>query len=92
VLQRSAVKADDIIHPPPILLHQEPWCCPALIALQYHEVKINIEWNDAKFIAGNFNNAKTLKQPVQAAVYVDYIYLDTEERRGMAQYSHEYLI
>ena len=30
--------------------------------------------------------------PVQAAIYVDYIYLDTEERRRMAQQSHEYLI
>lgn len=71
---------------------KNPGAALPLIALQYHEVKINIEWNDAKFIAGNFNNAKTLKQPVQAAVYVDYIYLDTEERRRMAQQSHEYLI
>jgi hypothetical protein len=31
-------------------------------------------------------------QPIQAAIYVDYIYLDTEERRRMAQQSHEYLI
>jgi hypothetical protein len=71
---------------------RNPGAALPLIALQYHEVKINIEWNDAKFIAGNFNNAKTLKQPIQAAVYIDYIYLDTEERRRMAQNSHEYLI
>jgi hypothetical protein len=71
---------------------RNPGAALPLIALQYHEVKINIEWNDAKFIAGDFRNAKTLKQPVQAAVYVDYIYLDTEERRRMAQNSHEYLI
>jgi hypothetical protein len=71
---------------------RNPGAALPLIALQYHEVKLNIEWNDAKFIAGNFNNAKTLKQPIQAAVYIDYIYLDTEERRRMAQNSHEYLI
>jgi len=71
---------------------RNPGAALPLIALQYHEVKINIEWNDAKFIAGNFNNTKTLKQPIQAAVYIDYIYLDTEERRRMAQNSHEYLI
>ena len=71
---------------------RNPGAALPLIALQYHEVKLNIEWNDAQFIAGNFNNAKTLKQPVQAAVYIDYIYLDTEERRRMAQNSHEYLI
>lgn len=71
---------------------RNPGAALPLIALQYHEVKINIEWNDAKFIDSNFNTAKTLKQPIQAAVYVDYIYLDTEERRRMAQQSHEYLI
>jgi hypothetical protein len=71
---------------------RNPGAALPLIALQYHEVKINIEWNDAKLIAGNFNNARTLKQPIQAAVYIDYIYLDTEERRRMAQNSHEYLI
>jgi hypothetical protein len=71
---------------------RNPGAALPLIALQYHEVKINIEWNDAKFIDSNFNTAKTLQQPIQAAVYVDYIYLDTEERRRMAQQSHEYLI
>ena len=78
--------------PLPFFYTKNPGAALPLIALQYHEVKINIEWNDAKFIAGNFNNAKLLKQPVQAAVYIDYIYLDTEERRRMAQNSHEYLI
>jgi hypothetical protein len=71
---------------------RNPGAALPLIALQYHEVKINIEWNDAKFVAANFTQAKSLKQPVQAAVYIDYIYLDTEERRRMAQQSHEYLI
>jgi hypothetical protein len=51
-------------------------------------------WNDSKFIAGDFtqNLYKIPAQPIQAAIYVDYIYLDTEERRRMAQQSHEYLI
>ena len=72
---------------------KNPGAALPLIALQYHEVKLNIQWNDQKFIAGNFNAAATsTPQPVQAAVYVDYIYLDTEERRRMAQQSHEYLI
>jgi len=71
---------------------RNPGAALPLIALQYHEVKITLQWNDATFIAGAFADAKTLKQPVQAAIYVDYIYLDTEERRRMAQQSHEYLI
>jgi len=72
---------------------RNPGAALPLIALQYHEVKINIEWNDVKFISGDFSNkAGYPDQPVQAAVYIDYIYLDTEERRRMAQNSHEYLI
>ena len=71
---------------------RNPGAALPLIALQYHEVKITLQWNDATVIAGNFNNASSLPQPVQASIYIDYIYLDTEERRRMAQQSHEYLI
>jgi hypothetical protein len=71
---------------------RNPGAALPLIALQYHEVKIDLQWNDAQTIAGNFNSASSLAQPVQAALYIDYIYLDTEERRRMAQESHEYLI
>ena len=48
-----------------------------LIALQYHEVKINIEFG---------NNVTS------AELWADYIFLDTDERRRFAQLSHEYLI
>ena len=50
-----------------------------LIALQYHEVKINIEFDsDQSF--------------TDATLWADYIFLDTDERRRFAQLSHEYLI
>jgi hypothetical protein len=81
---------------------KNPAAALPLIALQYHEVKINIQWQDEKFINGDITGTsqamatpplpKVTPQPIQAAVYVDYIYLDTEERRRMAQQSHEYLI
>jgi len=71
---------------------RNPGAALPLIALQYHEVKIDLQWNDATVIAGNFTTASSLPQPTQAAIYIDYIYLDTEERRRMAQESHEYLI
>ena len=71
---------------------RNPGAALPLIALQYHEVKINILWNDAQHIAGDFRNASKTPPAVQAAIYIDYIYLDTEERRRMAQESHEYLI
>jgi len=71
---------------------RNPGAALPLIALQYHEVKINVLWNDNQHIAGDFRNASKTPQPIQAAIYIDYIYLDTEERRRMAQESHEYLI
>jgi hypothetical protein len=76
---------------------KNPGVALPLIALQYHEVRINVIWNEVQNIAGDLDttlvgSSSTVPQPLQAAVYVDYIYLDTEERRRMAQQSHEYLI
>ena len=86
-----------------------------LIALQYHEVKVNIEfcqagdlviapaagvslwnWNasqtgGATSTAGQNGVAGDLSLE-QAKMWVDYIFLDTDERRRFAQLSHEYLI
>jgi hypothetical protein len=66
-----------------------------LIALQYHEVKINIHFRrlDELFISTDcFRNTPNDLELVDASLYVDYVYLDTEERRRYAQVSHEYLI
>ena len=73
---------------------RNPGAALPLIALQYHEVKINIQWQDSKVIAADFSTQTYAipASPIQAALYIDYIYLDTEERRRMAQQSHEYLI
>ncbi len=60
-----------------------------LIALQYHEVKVNIN-----FAAGTAltDDGSATTGSLNAALWVDYIYLDTDERRRFAQVSHEYLI
>jgi len=62
-----------------------------LIALQYHEVKVNIVLKkDA-----TDNNALCLGNKLEYEcnrLFADYIYLDTDERRRFAQVSHEYLI
>ena len=73
---------------------KNPGVALPLIALQYHEVRVNVIWNEVKTIAGDFTGKvqPLPPQPLQCALYVDYIYLDTEERRRMAQQSHEYLI
>ena len=74
---------------------RNPAAALPLIALQYHEVRVNVHWNSQQLIAGDFTAAGLLNlpaQPRQVTLYVDYIYLDVEERRRMAQESHEYLI
>jgi hypothetical protein len=72
-----------------------------LIALQYHEVKINVEFENLQYLCNIVGGTKTSQQIlstvaqqglVACSLYVDYIYLDTEERRRFAQVAHEYLI
>ena len=57
-----------------------------LIALQYHEVKVVIEFADGS------DCGTSALTGLYAELWVDYIYLDTDERRKFAQSSHEYLI
>ena len=67
---------------------RNPGLALPLIALQYHEVKVNITFaTDVMTGAG-----AAIAQLQSAALWVDYIYLDTDERRRFAQVSHEYLI
>jgi len=62
-----------------------------LIALQYHEVKLKIEFEvKDKCVASGTSSSVT--DFTEAAIWVDYIFLDTDERRRFAQLSHEYLI
>jgi len=91
-----------------------------LIALQYHEVKINIEFEERTNLVDsskNFSNKAfdminvdggaiasssldnselngdiTKVSLSDVALWVDYIFLDTDERRRFAQLTHEYLI
>ena len=70
-----------------------------LIALQYHEVKINLEIEDVKNCVYNgtaytstSTQVSTLPSISNATLWADYIFLDTDERKRFAQLSHEYLI
>jgi hypothetical protein len=82
---------------------RNPGLALPLIALQYHEVKINIDfrpigeclWACKQLDAttGTVSTTNAYQQSlVAASLYVDYIFLDTDERRKMAQNPHEYLI
>jgi len=70
---------------------RNPGLALPLIALQYHEVKINLEFREAADCCWRRGSVAT-PQLVAASLWVDYIYLDTDERRRFAQVSHEYLI
>jgi len=66
-----------------------------LIALQYHEVRIDVELEDVTKLlcwtgktGPNMNNF-TFKD---AGIMIDYVYLESAERRKFAQLGHEYLI
>ena len=113
--------------------NRNPGLALPLIALQYHEVKVNIEFRDAQdcfwyaenpqaIVATTGSTDKCGSAPsctltctankawsgathwdtiyghhvtvgdFTASLWVDYIYLDTDERRRFAQVSHEYLI
>jgi hypothetical protein len=85
---------------------RNPGLALPLIALQYHEVKINIElrpMDEVLWAVKGLDNATASanqgkdtasyqKSLVAASLYVDYVFLDTDERRRMAQNPHEYLI
>ena len=63
--------------------NRNPGLALPLIALQYHEVRVDFD------LASDFT---TYCNPGTFKVYANYIYLDTEERRRFAQKGHEYLI
>ena len=56
-----------------------------LIALQYHDVSLDFIFNTNEIIG-------LINEEVNINIFVDYIYLDTDERKRFAQVSHEYLI
>lgn len=73
-----------------------------LVALQKHEVKFNLNIrtlselivkNDGNYGCGKINISDfTGLQIDELFLYVDYIYLDDEEKRFFAEHEHDYLI
>jgi hypothetical protein len=96
----SANAATRLYIPFQFWFNRNPGLALPLIALQYHEVKLNLETRPLADLyqvnlagAGAITlNGATALSLVSCKLYVDYIYLDTDERRRFAQVSHEYLI
>ena len=78
---------------------RNPGLALPLIALQYHEVKLKLNQNSVD-LSGSDSELAVIGNPTSGSppstttieIWVDYIYLDTDERRRFAQVSHEYLI
>tara|TARA_B100001173_G_scaffold266097_1_gene241462 strand:- start:202 stop:1602 length:1401 start_codon:yes stop_codon:yes gene_type:complete len=67
--------------------NRNPGLALPLISLQYHEVRINVTLNPV-----NLDGLGKDCEIIDASLLVNYLYLDTDERRRFAQVSHEYLI
>lgn len=100
---RNALPETTLYIPLQFWFNRNPGLALPLIALQYHEVKINIDFRpigeclwavkDLTTGSGTVSVPMAYQQSlVAASLYVDYIFLDTDERRKMAQNPHEYLI
>ncbi len=105
---RNALPETTLYVPLQFWFCRNPGLALPLIALQYHEVRINLELRPSdevlfavtdlgeKTSTGSGQSVKDAvsyqKSLVAASLYVDYVFLDTDERRRMAQNPHEYLI
>ena len=103
---RNALPETTLYVPLQFWFCRNPGLALPLIALQYHEVKVTLELRPmdeclyaVSAVGGASEGTANLKvngayskSLVAASLYVDYIFLDTDERRRMAQNPHEYLI
>ena len=79
----TATDGNTVYLPLIFFFNRNPGLFLPLIALQYHEVRIDFDLTDT---FNTYLNTDTFK------VWANYVYLDTEERRRFAQKGHEYPI
>jgi hypothetical protein len=108
---RNALPETTLYVPLQFWFCSNPGLALPLIALQYHEIKINLDlrpideclWAVTTLNCLDASGSVTPGKPVPASIaynqslvaasiYVDYVFLDTDERRRFAQNPHEYLI
>ena len=99
----ASITVNNIFIPLNFWFNRNPGLALPLIALQYHEVKVKMTFeqlsdlgvtSDADHFAQGSNPITTTvtSSGSEFNLWCDYIYLDTDERRRFAQVSHEYLI
>ena len=78
----AVIYSNQVFLPLIFFFNRNPGLYLPLIALQYHEVRLDFD------LSSDFTNYLT----TNIRVWGNYVYLDTEERRRFAQKGHEYLI
>ena len=93
-LQASAV-SDFRLHVPMFFWFNRSWSqALPLIALQYHEVKLKVLLRDfSNCYRNNYVNTPISGYSIKSMnVWVDYVFLDMDERKRYAEQQHEFLI
>jgi hypothetical protein len=100
---RNALPETTLYVPLQFWFTKNPGLALPIVALQYHEIQITVElrpigeclWavGNLGALSGNQSCLMAYSQSLVAvSLFVDYIFLDVDERRKMAQNPHEYLI
>lgn len=79
-----------VIIPLQLYFCKNPGLSLPIHALQYSEVKVKIEFNDKTVCLSNgMSSTITIDK---CSLFVDYVYLDTEEKKAILQSAQEFLI
>lgn len=90
----TIIAGDTMYIPLQFWFNRNPGLALPLIALQYHEIKINFEFASLSEVCTMYADplVRIDEFGLSASLFVDYIYLDSDERKRFAQVTHEYLI
>ena len=85
---------DTVFVPLQFFFCRNPGLALPLIAMQYHEVKLTFNFESAANCVQDNKDINGSLDPgaISPALWVDYVYLDTDERRRFAQVQHNMLV
>jgi len=93
MLSKAARPASTLYVPLAFWFNRHNGLALPLIALQYHDVRVSIKYRVASDCV-NYKgpSANVMVDMADSYLLIDYVFLDSEERKRFAQASHEYLI